>query len=92
VQIIPVHSRILTQMSSQLELGNVSRGLIIGQSAGEKLANTTPINNVNWSYFRINRVKTLIINIKSLKPLKLFITVSGFSFGLDLSNDNLKVP
>jgi hypothetical protein len=66
VQIIPVHSRILTQLSSQLELGNVSRGLMIGQNAGEKLAKTTTINNVNWSYFRINRVKTLIIKIKSL--------------------------
>jgi hypothetical protein len=59
---------------------------MIGQSAGEKFAKMTPRNNVYWSYFRINRVKTLIINIKSLEPLKFFQTISGFSLGLDLSN------
>jgi hypothetical protein len=46
----------------------------------------TPRNNVYWSYFPINRVKTLFVNIKSLKPLKFFKTISGFSLGLDLSN------
>jgi hypothetical protein len=43
---------------------------MIGQSAEEKFAKMTPRNNVYWSYFRINRVKPLIINIKSLEPLK----------------------
>jgi hypothetical protein len=61
---------------------------MIGRSAGEKLAKITPRNNVYWSYFRINRVKTLIINRKSLEPLKFFKTISGFSLGLDLSNHN----
>jgi hypothetical protein len=45
---------------------------MIGQSAGEKCAKMTPRNNVYWSYFHINRVKALIINIKSLEPLKCF--------------------
>jgi hypothetical protein len=45
---------------------------MIGQSAGEKLAKRTPINNVYWSYFRINRVKKLIVNLKSLEPLEFF--------------------
>jgi hypothetical protein len=59
---------------------------MIGQSAGEKLAKNTPRNNVYWSYFRINRVKTLIIILKSLEPQKFFLTISSFSLGLDLSN------
>jgi hypothetical protein len=45
---------------------------MIGQSAGENLAKITPRNNVYWSYFRINRVKTLIIKLKSLEPLTFF--------------------
>ncbi len=57
-----------------------------GLSAGEKLAKLTQRNNVYWSYFRINRVKTLNINRKSLEPLKFLKTISGFSLGLDLSN------
>ncbi len=57
-----------------------------GQNAGEKFAKMTPKNNVYWSYFRINRVKTLFVHLKSLKPLKNFKTISGFSLGLDLSN------
>jgi hypothetical protein len=32
---------------------------MIGQNAGENFAKMTPRNNVYWSYFRINRVKTL---------------------------------
>jgi hypothetical protein len=59
---------------------------MIGQSAGEKLAKITPRNNIYWSYFCINRVKTLIIIIKSLEPLKICLTISGFSLGLELSN------
>ncbi len=59
---------------------------MIGQSAREKLSKRTPINYVYWSYFRINRVKTLIVNLKSLKPLEFFKTISGFSLGLDLSS------
>jgi hypothetical protein len=59
---------------------------MIGQSAGEKLAKITPRNNVYWSYFRINRVKMFIVNLKSLEPLKIFKTISGFSLGLELSN------
>jgi hypothetical protein len=43
---------------------------MIGQSAGEKLAKRTPINYVYWSYVRINRVKTLTVNLKSLEPLE----------------------
>ncbi len=42
---------------------------MIGQNAGEKFAKKTPRNNVYWSYFCINRVKTLFVNLKSLKPL-----------------------
>ncbi len=59
---------------------------MIGQSAGDKLAKRTPINYVYWSYFCINRVKTLIVNIKSLEPLEFYKTISGFSLGLDLSS------
>jgi hypothetical protein len=59
---------------------------MIGQSAGEKLAKISPRNNVFWSYFRINCLKTLIINRKSLELLKFFETISGFSLGLDQSN------
>jgi hypothetical protein len=35
---------------------------MIGQSDKEKLAKRTPVNYVYWSYFRINRVKTLTVN------------------------------
>ncbi len=70
----------------------VWRTYIIGQSAGENLAKRTPINYVHWSYFRINRIKTLIGNLKSLEPLEIFKTISGFSFGLDLSSHSGKVP
>jgi hypothetical protein len=59
---------------------------MIGQNAGEKFAKMTPRNNVYWSYFRINRVKTLFVNLKSLKLLKFLKTISGFSLGLELSN------
>jgi hypothetical protein len=59
-------------LSSQQELGKFSRGLAIGQSAGEKFAAMTPINNVHWSYFRINRLKTVIVNVKKLEPLNFF--------------------
>jgi hypothetical protein len=52
----------------------------------EKMAKITPINNVYWSHFYINRVKMLIVDQKSLEPLKFFKTISGFSLGLDLSN------
>jgi hypothetical protein len=73
--------------SYSIELGtSLSRGVMIGQSAGEKLAKMTSRNHVYWSYFRINRVKTLIVNLISLEPLKFFKTISGFSLGLDLSN------
>ncbi len=65
---------------------------MIGQSAGEKLAKITHRNNVYWSYFRINCVKTLFINLKSLELLKFFFTISGFSLGLDLSNHSWKLP
>jgi hypothetical protein len=61
---------------------------MIGQRAGDKFAKSTPINYVNWSYFRINRVKLLIVNLKSLEPLEFFKTISGFSLGLDLSSRN----
>ncbi len=57
MQIIPVHSRILTQLSSQLELGNMSRVLMIGQSAGEKFAKMTPINNVIGVIFALTASK-----------------------------------
>jgi hypothetical protein len=59
---------------------------MIGQSTGEKFAKRTPINYVYCSYFRINRVKTLIVDLKSLKPLEFFLTISGFSLGQDLSS------
>jgi hypothetical protein len=59
---------------------------MIGQGAGEKFAKMTLINNVYWSYFRINHVKMLIVNLKSLEPLKCFKTISSFPLGLDLSN------
>jgi hypothetical protein len=52
----------------------------------KKFAKITPINNVYWSHFHINRVKMLIVNLISLEPLKFFKTISGFSLGLDLSN------
>jgi hypothetical protein len=65
-----MHSWILAQLSQKLE--NLSSRLMIGQSAGEIFAKMTPIRNVYWSYFRINHVRTLIVNIKSLKPLKFF--------------------
>ncbi len=45
---------------------------MIGQSAGEKFAKMTQINNVYWSYFHINRIKTLTDNLKSLEPRKIF--------------------
>jgi hypothetical protein len=67
-------------------MGNLSRGLLVGWSASEKCAEMTPINNVYWSYFRINHVKTLIVNLKLLESLIFFLTISGFSLGLDLSN------
>jgi hypothetical protein len=59
---------------------------MIGQNAGEKFAKMTPRNNVYWSYFRINRVKTLFVNLKSLKPFHFLKTIRGFYLGLDLSN------
>jgi hypothetical protein len=65
-----MYSWILSQLSSQNKLGNLSQGLMIGQGAREKLAKRTPINYVYWSYFRINRVKTFIVNLKSLEPLE----------------------
>jgi hypothetical protein len=65
---------------------------MIGQNAREKCAKMTPRNNVYWSYFRINRVKALFVHPKSLKPLKYFQTISGFSLGLDLSNHTWKLP
>jgi hypothetical protein len=43
---------------------------MIGQSAREKLAKRTPINYVYRSH--INRVKTLIVNLKSLESLEFF--------------------
>ncbi len=70
LKINPVHSWILTQLSS--EMGNLSRGLLIGWSASEKFSEMTPINNVYWSYFRINHVKTLIVNLKLLESLIFF--------------------
>jgi hypothetical protein len=45
---------------------------MIGQSGGEKFAKRTAINYVYWSYFRINRVKMLVVNLKSLEPLEFF--------------------
>jgi hypothetical protein len=60
---------------------------MIGQNAGEKFSKMTPRNNVYWSYFRINRIKMLFVNLKSLKPLKFLKTISGFSLCLDLSNN-----
>ncbi len=66
--------------------GNLVWRIMIGQSAGEKYAKRTPINYVYWSYFRINRIKILIVNLKSLEPLEFFKTISGFSLGLDLSS------
>jgi hypothetical protein len=33
----------------------------------KKFAKITPINNVYWSHFRIDRVKMLIVNLKSLE-------------------------
>jgi hypothetical protein len=59
---------------------------MIRQSAGEKFAEMTPMNNVSWSYFRINCIETLIDNLKSLEPLKYCKAISGFSFCPDLSN------
>jgi hypothetical protein len=86
LQIIHVHSWILIQMSQELE--NLSRGLIIGQSAGEKLAKMTPINNVYWSYCRINRIKTLIVNIKSREILNYFkpsaVSLWAFTYQITL--------
>ncbi len=51
---------------------------MIGQSAGEKFAKMTPINNVYWSHFHINRVKTLTIKLKSLEPLNFFLNHRRF--------------
>jgi hypothetical protein len=45
---------------------------MIGQSAAEKFAKMTPINNVSWTYFRMNRLIIVIVNLKSLEPLKYF--------------------
>ncbi len=61
---------------------------MIGQSAGEKLAkmDSNKLQYIYWSYFCINRVKTLIVNLKSLEPLEFFKTISGFSPGLYLSS------
>jgi hypothetical protein len=58
----------------------------------EKNLKMTPINNVYWSYFRINHFKRLIVDLKSLEPPKFFLTISDFSLGLDLSSHNLKLP
>jgi hypothetical protein len=52
---------------------------MIGQTAGEKFAKKTPIKNVYSSYFRINRIKTKIVNLKSLEHLK-FFKPSAISF------------
>jgi hypothetical protein len=61
---------------------------MMGQSAGEKLAkrDSNKLQYIYWSYFCINRVKTLIVYLKSLEPLEFFNTISGFSLGLDLSS------
>ncbi len=37
-----------------------------------KISKRTPINYVYWSYFCINRIKTLIFNLKSSEPLEFF--------------------
>ncbi len=44
--------------------------------------------HTHWSYFRIIcvKLKTLLINLKSLEHLKFFKTISSFLFGPDLSN------
>ncbi len=39
--------------------------------------------HIGWT---VVYVKTLIVNLKSLEPLNLFLTISGFSLGLDISN------
>jgi hypothetical protein len=59
---------------------------MIGQNAREKFVKMTPRNNVYWSYFRINLVKMLFVNLKSLQCLKFCKTISGFDLSLDLSN------
>ncbi len=51
---------------------------MIGQSAGEKFAKMTPRNNVYWSYFRINRIKTLIINRKITGASEIFLNHQRF--------------
>jgi hypothetical protein len=61
---------LLDSYSIELGTGKLSRELMIGRNAGDKFAKMTPRNNVYWSYFRINHVKTLFVNLKSLKPLK----------------------
>jgi hypothetical protein len=58
--------------------GNLSKWLMIGQTAGEKFAKIIPIKNVYWSYFGINRVKTKIVNLKSLEHLKFFLNHRRF--------------
>jgi hypothetical protein len=40
--------------------------------AGENFVKRTPINYVYWGYFRINNIKMLIVNLKSLEPLEFF--------------------
>jgi hypothetical protein len=51
---------------------------MIGQSARVKFAKMIPINYVYWSYFCINLVKTLIVNLKSLEPLEFCLNHQWF--------------
>jgi hypothetical protein len=75
-----------------IQTGKLIYSTYIGQCAQEKFAKMTPTNNIYWSYFYINHVKTLIINLKSLESLTFFKTVSSFSLGLNLLNNTWKVP
>ncbi len=56
----------------------MSRGLLIGQNAGEKFAKMTPTNNVYRSYFRINRVKALHVNKKVIGASEIFLNRQWF--------------
>jgi hypothetical protein len=40
-------------------------------SAGEKVAEIPPTENVNWRYSRINRIKKKKVNIEAEKQLKI---------------------
>jgi hypothetical protein len=55
---------------------------MIGQSAGEKFVKMT----VYWSYFRINCVKTLLVNLKSLESLKFLLNHQRFLSWPGLAN------